>query len=88
MLQGNVFVTISDFLQRVGFTLQASQAAVQYSGGPLFAKQACCPGGFSYRCVGRNAHIKQLINTYQQQSVDIGIALFKWLFEELASQCF
>ena len=79
VFQSYALITVHFGLQRIGLALQSAQATVEHASCPLFVQQACGPGGFPHGGVSRGTHVEQLIDTDQQQRLDIRITLFEGL---------
>ncbi|MNJ48860.1 hypothetical protein D3C77_440660 [compost metagenome] len=70
----------------VALALRAAQHGVEQGLGPGLFQLVGATHGFTQGGMGRNAGVEQLIQTYQQQRLDIGIGLLERLLQQALGQ--
>ncbi|MOA06307.1 hypothetical protein D3C78_1259380 [compost metagenome] len=67
--------------------LSITQHCVEQRLGPGLFQLVGATDGFTDGGMGRDAGIEQLIETDQQQCLDIGVGGFEWFLQQLGRQC-
>ncbi|VVM93973.1 hypothetical protein PS645_02930 [Pseudomonas fluorescens] len=72
--------------QCFAFTLGAPQHGVEQGLGPRLFQLVGTADGFADSGVGRHAGVEQLVQTYQQQRLDIGVRSLEGFLQQLRRQ--
>ncbi|MNF75747.1 hypothetical protein D3C84_578270 [compost metagenome] len=71
---------------RFAFALSVTQHSVEQRLGPGFFQLVGATDGFTNGGMGRDTGVEQLIETYQQQRLDIGVGSLERLLQQLGRQ--
>ena len=72
--------------QRFAFTLGAAQHGIEQGLGPGFFQLVGAADGFTNGGVGGHAGVEQLVETHQQQRLDIRVRRFERFLQQLGGQ--